>query len=298
MDTLESLETKIIHMTRSATAWLELFQVSPLKLVSLEEDQLQSGEELLQEVWALRQQLSVVHKALGFALGQLSASNAHCTAIHRELGDVRERLMNVTKVRECGSKKIKAHFDTSRDLCAEFNQEEADRQERARITAKKEKNKEAEDAESNCQIAMDAPNRDFTGQLAAYKKDDLRALAIALSISDKGTNSKLSSRILHCFEQNPDLKHNSWFIGLFKRSTCEGKGPVAHQEEDKRVGGMTELTTGPLAGPSTFLMLPYHHSLLPPIIHPGPQAGMSSASTDTSAHNYNFTTSHSYGYSL
>ncbi len=140
MDTLESLETKVIHMTHSATAQLELFKVSPLNVVSLEEDQLWSSEGLLHKLRALRQQLSVAHQALGFALGQLSASNAHCTAIHQELGDVRECLMNATKAREHGSKKIRAHFVTSRDLCAEFNQEEAGQQEHTQIAAEKEKN--------------------------------------------------------------------------------------------------------------------------------------------------------------
>ena len=51
----------------------------------------------------------------------------------------------------------------------------------------------------------------------SYKKGDLRALALALSISDKGTNSELLSRIDDCFHAKPDLKINSRFSGLFSK---------------------------------------------------------------------------------
>ncbi|KAH9031356.1 hypothetical protein EDB85DRAFT_1891161 [Lactarius pseudohatsudake] len=232
MQSLASLETKVVHMTRSVTARLELFKPAPPMSISLEEDRLRSREDLLNELRSVRQQLIATHQALGYAIGQLSASNAHCTAIQRELGTVRERLSNATKAKERGSKKIKAHFVTSRSLRTEFDQEETERQERERATAERDRQKEAEDAKTTRQIADDALNRDFTGRLAAYKKSDLRALTIALSISDKGTNTELSSRIQNCFEQNPDLKRNSRFSGLFNRHIRERnlKPPTNHEE--------------------------------------------------------------------
>ena len=51
-----------------------------------------------------------------------------------------------------------------------------------------------------------------------YKKDDLRALAIVIGVSDKGTNAELIARIEGHFEQHPDLKHNSRFLGFFNKS--------------------------------------------------------------------------------
>jgi hypothetical protein len=69
--------------------------------------------------------------------------------------------------------------------------------------------------------------------LAGYKKTDLRALAVVLSISDKGTNAELLSRIQSFFEESPDLKRNSQFSGLFNR---ERKGPTSN-EDPKDVGG-------------------------------------------------------------
>ena len=100
MQSLASLETKVIHMTHSATACLELFKPAPPKLISKEEDQILSREDFLSELHSVRQQLIVTHQALRNAIGQLGASNAHCTSIQWELSYVREQLNNVTKARE------------------------------------------------------------------------------------------------------------------------------------------------------------------------------------------------------
>ena len=105
------------------------------------------------------------------------------------------------------------------------------------MAAEKEKRKEAEDAENTHQIAEDALNRDFTGRMAAYKKCDLRALAVALSLSDKGTNAELQSRIQNRFEESPDLKRNSRFSGLFKKSK---KGPTSNEDTDADITASRE----------------------------------------------------------
>ena len=74
MRTLTSLETKVVHMTHSAMARLDLFKPAPPKLVSMAEDQVWSRDKLLSELHLVRQQLITTHQALGFAIGQLSAS--------------------------------------------------------------------------------------------------------------------------------------------------------------------------------------------------------------------------------
>ena len=93
------------------------------------------------------------------------------------------------------------------------------------------------------QIADDTLNRDFTGWMAAYRKVDLRALAIAIGVSDKGTNAELLAWIEDHFKQHPDLKLNSRFLGLFNKSahSAQRKGPAVpsnegQQEED--IGSM------------------------------------------------------------
>ncbi|KAH9007832.1 hypothetical protein EDB85DRAFT_1901722 [Lactarius pseudohatsudake] len=237
MNVLESLETKIVHTTRSASARLNLLVGHP-KTISFEEDRALTKEDMLTELRSTREKLATTHQALLAALGQLSAANAHCTSIHRELTTVWEQLINATRAKERHLKKIKARFVTSRDLRLEFDQEEVERKEHEHAAAEKDKKKEAENAAQALQIADDALNHDFTGRLATYKKDDLRALAIAISMSDKGTNSELQARILDHFQRQPDLQRNSRFSGLFTKSirAPQRKGTAA-PSNGEGVGG-------------------------------------------------------------
>jgi hypothetical protein len=85
---LADIENNVIHMTRSATAKLDLFTVAPPKVVSIEEDRMLSPGTMLNELRSLRQQLMGAYQTLGRALAQLGASNAHCTTIRRELDHV------------------------------------------------------------------------------------------------------------------------------------------------------------------------------------------------------------------
>ena len=87
MVSIANLESSIIHMTCSATAKLNLYVAKPPRTVSYHEDSQRSHQELLDELRLVRNQLSCTHQALGCTLGQLSASNAHCTTIHREDGN-------------------------------------------------------------------------------------------------------------------------------------------------------------------------------------------------------------------
>ncbi|KAH9179247.1 hypothetical protein EDB89DRAFT_787159 [Lactarius sanguifluus] len=130
--------------------------------------------------------------------------------------DRENKLLNLIdqKRKQRGSK---ACFVTSRTLRSESDKEEAERHEREQAAGERDKNK-AEDAEHARRIADDALNRVFTGRLGTYKKDDLRALAIAVAVSDKGTNAELLARIEDQFEQYRDLKYNSRFSGIFNKS--------------------------------------------------------------------------------
>ena len=106
---------------------------------------------------------------------------------------------------------------TSAALRAEFEREEAERHKREQVTAEKEKQKEADTAQRAIRIADDALNRMFTGHIPSFWKDDLRALALAVSLSDKGTNAELQTRIQDFFDSHPDLKLNTRFSGLFQQ---------------------------------------------------------------------------------
>ncbi|PPQ86166.1 hypothetical protein CVT26_002878 [Gymnopilus dilepis] len=220
-------------MTRSATARLDLFTVEPPKIVSLEEDQRLSPDEMLTELRSVRQRLMGAYQALGRALSQLSASNAHCTNIRRELDHVQHQLHNVLKKRERGSsKKIKSRFLTSRNLRAEFDREDAERQERERVAEERNRQKEAANAESARRVAHDAANRYFFGRISSYKKDDLRALALALGVSDEGHNKDIRARIEEKFNSEPDLANNERFAGLFRRRTRRRTDQVNASDSD------------------------------------------------------------------
>jgi hypothetical protein len=223
MVSIANMESSIIHMTHSVTARLNLYTTAPPKVILLKEDCEHSHEELLHELQSVRQQLFSTYQALGCALGQLSASNAHCTSIQRELGDIHTRLDNVTKKREEGSKKTKSWFPTSRNLCGEFDHEEEEREEHEHVATEKGRQKEAETAKHAHCVAEDSPNQDSMGQLASYKKDDLRLLAIALSLNDKGTNNELQSHIDAHFKAHPDVQKNSQFSGLFNKGSHHQK---------------------------------------------------------------------------
>ena len=240
---LENIEDNIVHLTRSATAKLELFMVAPPKVISAEEDRKLSHEAMFDELRSLHQHLMGAYCTLGCALAQLSASNAHCTSIRLELDHVREQLQHAMKKKERGSKKIKARFLTAKDLRAEFEREDAERKERERVTAEKNKQKEVENAETARRVADDAANRTFTGRITSFKKDDLRALALALGLSDKGGKKDINARIDEKFATEPDLKMNIRFSGLFnkphtRRRRCET--PAVNSDSDSNKGDKSD----------------------------------------------------------
>jgi hypothetical protein len=101
-------------------------QMASLKVMLLEEDRALPHEDLLGELRSVRRQLRGIYQGLGDAVSQLSAANVHCTLIRRELRSVRKQLEHTKKKRERSSKKIKARFVTSRDLCAQFDQDNVD----------------------------------------------------------------------------------------------------------------------------------------------------------------------------
>jgi hypothetical protein len=132
---------------------------------------------------------------------------------------VRVQLDSTRKSKEHGSTKVKACFATSRDLCDQFKQEDAEWKERDHVAEERQKQKQVETAEHECVVAHHASNHVFTGRMSSYKKNDFWALAMALRVSDKGTNTKLSSQIKGHLDQHPNLQSNPRFAGLFAKHT-------------------------------------------------------------------------------
>ncbi len=73
------------------------------------------------------------------------------------------------------------------------------------MAAEQQRQKDVDAAEQDHQVMVDGMNWIFAGQLSSYKKGDLRALAIALVLSDKGTNADLMAQIKDHLDQHPEL---------------------------------------------------------------------------------------------
>jgi len=228
MAALMQSESGLLHRTHSITSAVSgQSQMDSLTDSSLKEDSAWSHEDLLSQLHLVWRQLWAVCQGLSDSVGQLSAANAHCTLIHRELSFVRRQLDNTKKKRERGSKKVKAHFVTSRDLHAQFDQDDAERRKHAEAAAERQKQKDADAAEQDQQVIVDSMSRIFVGRLSSYKKGDLRALAVALVLSDKGTNAELLSRIKDHLDQHPELQSNQRFSGLFPKQNRPAQDPNA-----------------------------------------------------------------------
>jgi hypothetical protein len=109
MTALRQLEPRVLHRTCSVTVAVSgEFWIASLNVTSLEEDHTLSHKDLLGELCLVWGELWVIYQGLGDTISHLSAANAHCTLIYRELGSVRKQLDGTRKQRERGSKKIKA----------------------------------------------------------------------------------------------------------------------------------------------------------------------------------------------
>jgi len=92
------------------------------------------------------------------------------------------------------------------------------------LQRKKNNQKKLKKAETAHWILSDLRDQIFAGSLVLYKKDDLQALALALQLSDNSTKDNLKTCISEMFENDPNLKQNPWFFGLFNKSHCQVNG--------------------------------------------------------------------------
>ena len=206
--------------TRSASvaAYLDFSDlIYQCRAISPCDDESKSRNELLEEVLTLRQQLRKLCGAFDMQAASIRAANAHCTIVKRPLEDCRTQIQNNTKKRERGSSKVKARYLTAPSLREAFDIEDIERQRCEKEAAEKEAQKAAETDARNARIAEDAASKVFDQALSSYKtKEPLLAIANALKISDKGTKADLIDRIRQHLADNPQLRDNPQFAGLFQ----------------------------------------------------------------------------------
>lgn len=230
------------YSTRSTSSSTSLFCTTP-KYLSLMEDQQKSHQELVEEVRHLRNQVNGLVSTISMQAAELGASNAHCTIIKRELGEVRTQLENMRAKKNRGSNKIKGRILTLPDMKAAFDAQEVVRLEKEKADQEKEAQKASEALVRNAQITQDIVLKTFDKPLTSYKrKDELVTIAGALKILATGTNPELFSRIKDHLTANPQLEQIDRFAGLF--NVGRRRGPVTTSHES----APSELTSTTLSG--------------------------------------------------
>ena len=227
------------YSTRSMSSSTSLFHTTPTYL-SLMEDQQKSHEELVEEVRGLRNQVNGLVHTVSMQAAELRASNAHCTIIKRELGEVRTQLENMRAKKNRGSNKIKGRILTLPEMKAAFDAQEVVRLEKEKADQEKEAQKASDVLARTAQITQDIVLKIFDKPLTSYKrKDELVTIAGALKILATGTNPELFSRIKDHLTANPHLEKIDRFAGLF--NVGRRRGPITTSQENTHL----ELTSTP-----------------------------------------------------
>ncbi|KAI0729980.1 hypothetical protein C8Q72DRAFT_745963, partial [Fomitopsis betulina] len=184
-----------------------------------------SRDESLAELRRLREQNRALSMELQSTKAELEASNAHCTLMKHENGDLRTQLENSKKRKERNTSRRMARFITNQSLRSRYEQEKAEQEAKKQEQEQRRQEKEARDTEEAAYIAREAADRVF-GSFASYKlKRDLIILARALGLSAEGTNIILTARIkdhLQANEQSLNVP-GSRFAGLFRSG--RGRAP-------------------------------------------------------------------------
>jgi hypothetical protein len=228
-----------------------------------------------QELWNRIQHMYHLNKSLydklEFAQGQRRGAEAHCTIASRKIGNITQQLSNTRKKRG-KSFKSKARFVTLPSMREQHNREREARKQKEDEDAQKQAQKKADEVARNAQVAKDIESRVFDAPVSAYKKkDDLRALAGALGLSQEGNCDDLSTRIKTCLSVTPDLVNDPRFSGLFASRRKRAMAPSNISTTDNPPSTSTS-TSNNLAvpeipathQPSDMLMIPPHISALYP----------------------------------
>jgi hypothetical protein len=150
---------------------------------------------------------------------QLDAANAHCTIARRHITTLTEQLANKTQSKRRKSKKVQARFVTLSELREAFEAEDAELEAKEKVELEKAAKKKADDSARTLRINHEIGSRIFDCPLTSYKrKDDLIALAGALSLPIEGTVAELTKAIKDHLAENPTRVNESRFSGLFGAS--------------------------------------------------------------------------------
>lgn len=162
-------------------------------------------------------------------IAQRDVANTHCAIARHRIDTLTKQLANKTKSKQQKSKKVEARVLTLPELRGEFDIKEAEDEAKEKVELEKAAQKKADDMARTLRINEEIRNRVFDCPLTSYKrKDDLVALAGALSLPMDGTVVGLVKVIKEHLDENPTLANEPRFKGLFgssrKRSSARAAG--------------------------------------------------------------------------
>jgi hypothetical protein len=103
--------------------------------------------------------------------------------------------------------------------------------------------KETAEAENHVRRNTQGHSIVFTGSLGTKNKTQLGDLASALALSLEGTKADFVERITKHFEENPDLKLQDRFVGIFNRSRQRRQNQPDSNEPEVPAGLDTQIDT-------------------------------------------------------
>ena len=238
------------------------------------------------EIWAFMQSYkSQCEIILDERTAQLDAANAHCTITHHQNEALTKQLANKSQSKRRKSKKVQAQFVTLPELRAAFEAEEAELEVKEKGEIMKAAKKKANDTTRTLRINQEILSRVFGYPLASYKwKDDLVALAGALTLPMEGTIVELTKVIKDHLAENPSRTNEPRFSGLFASHASGSRkrtaAVVSSSESSEVAGGELSMPSLPQSSAST------NNAFVPNLLNHHmsdfPSAGESSSSSHMS----------------
>ncbi|KIJ37906.1 hypothetical protein M422DRAFT_50229 [Sphaerobolus stellatus SS14] len=163
---------------------------------------------------------------------QIRALQSHFTLQSYQVASLQKEVVDLSKPK---AKKRRANIQgevlTAPEMSDLIQTRAAEAKRKAEAEAAAKEAKEAATRDRVLERALNVGTKIFDKSLMALKKDELKDIAFALSISQEGANKDLIARIKEKFEVESHLKTDIRFRGIFARKH-RGKQVVREQQDE------------------------------------------------------------------
>lgn len=184
----------------------------------------QENEVLRCSLATLQAQVLKESNAQKLAEATEAAAKAHCALRAHENEVLLEQLNKKSQKKWHTNVHTDARCPTAPEYKAAFEAEECDHLTKEKAASDKAAQKETALCERNLEWHRNAVFKTFDTPLGLYKKkDNLRDIAVALSLDDDGTIVELTAHIKDALEKSPQHALNPRFTALYStgRHTCK-----------------------------------------------------------------------------